>query len=158
MLIPLSRGLYATISEQDAELVCAHKWHVHPIQRKTGGFYAAGCIDGKTAYLHRLIMGAAKGQQVDHINGDGLDNRRENLRLCSAHQNCANIPSKREHEGMRGIYLRKKTGMFNVQLWAGGKYFGFGNFKTLDEARRVRDEAALRLHGEFARLNTGVAA
>lgn len=153
MLIPLTRGQSAIISEADAAKVLAHKWHAHPIKRASGGYYASSYIGGKTVYLHRFLLNAQKGQQVDHISGDGLDNRRENIRICTAHENCANVRSKREQSGLRGIY-RNKAGSWGVQIWAKGQYYGLGNFQCLNEAREARNAKVAELHGEFGRMNT----
>lgn len=76
--IPLTRGQVALIDARDSELVSAHRWTANPTP--FGAFYATTSIKGKTVYMHRLIVNPPKGKEVDHINRNSLDNRRENLR------------------------------------------------------------------------------
>src|SRR5688572_25116532 len=80
--IALTRGKVALVDEADAELLAGHSWCAN-LNSKTDHWYAQSRIRGKLVYMHRLITGAGQGQVVDHINDDGLDNRRENLRLVS---------------------------------------------------------------------------
>ena len=74
-LIALSRALVALVDEEDIDLVSVHRWHAKPCQRPAGAHYACAAVNGTTVYLHRYLMGATKGQFVDHINGDRLDAR-----------------------------------------------------------------------------------
>src|SRR5690349_18638235 len=91
--VALSRGQIAIIDDEDAVVVGAFKWHASP--NRMGGFYAMTAVknfEGKwtSLYMHRLITGAPKGREVDHINHNTLDNRRENLKLCDRKGNMAN--------------------------------------------------------------------
>ena len=79
-----SRGIVFKFSLEDWELVTRHSWCVDPRG------YLAATYNKKHTVLHRLIMNAPKGYVTDHINGDKLDNRRENLRICTQHQNTMN--------------------------------------------------------------------
>jgi len=81
--ISLSRGVRAIIDDDDFELVSLYRWYASNPRRKRG-HYVMCSINGKTVYLHRFLMGATSGQVVDHVNGDGLDNRRSNLRVVAA--------------------------------------------------------------------------
>lgn len=89
--IPLSRGLFALVDEADYEQVSALRWYATHAGRARDKWYAVRSLaKGRRLLMHRLILSAPAGSEVDHINGDGLDNRRANLRLCARWQNCVN--------------------------------------------------------------------
>jgi len=87
MKIPLTRGFESEIDEQDAAILIRHKWHASN-ERPGGVHYAVTKINGRNVYMHRLLIPGAI--EVDHINGDGLDNRRSNIRASNKSQNCRN--------------------------------------------------------------------
>lgn len=91
--------------------------------------------------------------EVDHINGDPTDNRRENLRLATTSQNRANI-GKPGHNtsGVKGVSFYKRTGRFRAFLQSGGKHFHLGYFDTLSEAQEAYNRAAGQYFGEFANI------
>lgn len=101
--------------------------------------------------MHRLLMDAGKGQQIDHANGDGLDNRRANLRFCTSSQNNWNSKPK-GNSPYKGISQRA-SGKWYAMICRDRKHYWLGMHDTPEEAARAYDEAAKRLHGEFARLN-----
>lgn len=150
--IPLTRGYVALIDDEDAALVSPFRWYTH--QRGTYAFTQhSGQIVGapKTVLMHRLILGiAAAGREVsaDHINLNGLDNRRANLRICSHSQNMANQTGRAGAKSpFKGV--RPFRGKFLVQ--AGPTYVGF--FANEIEAALAYDAAARARWGAFARLN-----
>ena len=99
--------------------------------------------------MHRLITGASYGIEVDHINGDRLDNRRSNLRLCTKAENTRNkVQQKHNRFGLKGVSF--KCGKFYAQIQAHGKKYCLGYHSTPEEAHQAYCEAAFRLHGEFA--------
>lgn len=156
--IPLSQGKFALIDEADADLVAGRRWRIH----KSGGtsarpYVASGSVcNGTFVMLHRLIVGATDGELVDHRNGDGLDNRRANLRTCTHTQNMQNRKvHSNNRSGFKGVYLHKHKGpnCWYAQLKVNGKRVHVGAFLTAEEAARAYDEAAIKHHGEFARLN-----
>ena len=110
----------------------------------------------KMQYFHRLITSAQKGQFVDHINGNTLDNRLENLRLCSNTQNVRNskIP-KTNTTGYKGInYVpRNPKKPWSARIAVNGKGKHLGYFKTKEEAALAYNKAASLYYGEFAKLN-----
>lgn len=150
--IPLSRGQVAIVDDMDARLA-AHSWSAHPCNRGTGGFYAARSERGTTVYMHRVILGAPKGLLVDHINGDGLDNRRANLRLATHSQNLMNRTTT-SSSGFRGV---EATGRIKRPWVAiineGPVAIRIGVFETVEEAARAYDREAAARFGEFAKLN-----
>ena len=106
----------------------------------------------ETGLLHRYIMEATDGLVVDHINGDPLDNRRENLRVCTQKQNCQNRGATRK-TGLKGISLHKATNRWRAYIKIDGRQKHLGLFPTMEEASKAYAEAAHKYFGEFA--NTG---
>lgn len=158
-IIQLSQGQVAVVDAADYETVSQFKWHAQRA-RPNASYYAlraAKTEDGRSTSLsmHRVLVGAKRGQFVDHIDGDGLNNRRANLRLCTASENCQN---RRQHRGSvrtpyKGVTYLEATGAYTVQIAARGKRTYLGIYADPVEGALAYDAAALRLHGEFARLN-----
>lgn len=133
------------------------------------GFNWYGVQDGGTRYayahtrdcgmrttvkMHRLIAGARPGEHVDHANCDGLDNRRENLRVCSHSQNlCNRGPQSNTSSGYKGVGFHKASGKWRARVGLGGSQEYLGVFDSPEEAARAYDRRATELHGEFVRLN-----
>jgi len=108
-------------------------------------------------FMHRFIMGVDKNQIVDHINGNGLDNRRENLRICTRAQNQRN-QKKHSTPGLtsrfKGVSLRP-FGRWATRIQVNKKQLNIGSFDTEIEAAKAYDKAAKKIHKEFCRLNFG---
>ncbi len=153
--VPLTKGKVALISASDAPLVLQTKWHAKLSGRRQEDWYAHGFRDGKKISMHRLIMKPTSGMQVDHINGNTLDNRRENLRNCTPSQNYCNKTKMytNNKSGFRGIHWNKKDRQWKVTVTVDGVVHYLGLYEDKMEAVQVRDEAAKRLHGVFASLN-----
>lgn len=145
-----SRGDRVYMDKSDAHLITAAVC----VSCSNGKPYPTIRLKKVTYRLHRLIMGAAPGMVVDHINGDTFDNRRSNLRFATVAQNAANskLP-KNNTSGFRGVYWFKPAKLWSAQIRANGKNQHLGYFKTVEAGARAYDEAAKRLHGNFARLN-----
>lgn len=106
------------------------------------------------AILHRWLLDAPKGTYVDHINGNGLDNRRCNLRLCTANQNQYNVGIQvRNISGFKGVGWFSPTKMWRARLQVDGKRIHLGWFRTAEAARDAYLKAVHVHHGEFARLD-----
>lgn len=153
--VPLTRGAFAVIDAADADLVLAHKWKLQgPPERPNGA--SRGFRDGsgrvRHVSMHRLIMGAPPGMFVDHINGDTLDNRRANLRICTPGENARNRVGRHASVAPKGVEAR--SGGYRAVIVAHGVKRHLGTFRTHELAARAYDAAAAELHGEFARLNT----
>lgn len=153
--IPLTHGYVAIIDDEDAELVSGRKWHARKNQR--GKVYAARKRRYQAAELmHRLIARAPKGMQVDHIDGNPLNNRRSNLRLCTATQNAWNrrqptVRSAFEKTGFRG--LERSGNRWRVRITHYGKRVNVGSFRTPEEAAKAYDAKIIELRGEYAAPN-----
>ena len=107
----------------------------------------------KKIRLHRLIMDFPKNMVVDHINGNKLDNRKNNLRICSNRENVFNSSaSKRNKLGVKGVSITR-CNTYQAQIQIDGKLKYLGSYKTIKEASDAYDNAAKKYFGEFARLN-----
>lgn len=150
-LIPLTRGKFAVVDAEDYEELSKYTWAA-----REGGrtYYAVRMEKGKAIPMHRQIMKAPADLFVDHKDGDGLNNQRSNLRLATLTQNSRN-QRKRVSKGSRykGVYPRKKCKRWSAVITANKVRQHLGLFKTELEAAQAYDEAAKRLHGEFASLN-----
>lgn len=145
-------GHKVLVDEDDAPMIQRYTWH---IRSNKGTFYAnTNCwIRGKSFGLsmHRLITGMRKGM-IDHKNRNGLDNRKENLRFCSARENSYNRVRKNQL-GYRGVYKPANSSNFAMQIQANGKRYHKRGFKTAEEAARYYDKLNRELHGEFGIRN-----
>lgn len=145
-------GQYAMVSREDIGSVQGKRWIPH--LSSNGKLYAGH--GRRTWKMHRLIMDAPAGMDVDHINGDTLDNRRENLRLCTRSQNVANADGlcASNTSGFHGVSYRGRTGKWAVQLRVEkDRVLYASTFLCPVEAAIFRDVAALECLGEFASLN-----
>lgn len=155
--IPLSKGKFALIDEEDLPLVSRHSWYAN--QTSAGIWYAfAGYQDeyGRTRQLalHRFLLDPPSALEVDHINGDGLDNRRANLRVATRQQNNYNQRiGKANSSGFKGVSFCKQTGRWKAQINFEGRNINLGRFDLPEIAAREYDRAARLIHKEFACLN-----
>jgi hypothetical protein len=145
-------GLFIIIDEADAELVLQYRWS--PIVLPNGIYAETLLLLGRHVYLHRFITSAPDGFEVDHINGDRLDNRRSNLRLATGNQNAYNVGlAATNTSGYKGVSFCKQTQRWRAQIRANKSHINIGRYMTKEEAARAYDAAARRHHGDFARLN-----
>lgn len=153
--IPLSRGYVALVDDEDySRAMAGGPWHANPRGRTVYAQRNRKRDDGSwtTQSLHGFLTGLP---YVDHRNGDGLDNRRTNLRPSTAAQNAANQRTNATNTaGFKGVQRNRSRGLpWRAQIGAARKKYHLGLFATPEAAARAYDEAARRLHGEFARLN-----
>jgi hypothetical protein len=151
-IIPLAGGHFALVDDEDYERVSALKWHLSPT-----GYGAARTPrpERKLVQLHRFILNPPDDMQVDHINGNGLDCRRENMRLATHQQNQQNRPGeKRRLSKYKGVWLDDRYRKpWRAQIKADRTRYDLGRFASEDDAARAYNDAAKKLHGEFAWLN-----
>ena len=149
--IPLSQGLFALVDPEDYEELSRHKWCAtraeHTVYASRGG------PDGKPILMHRVIMKTPPGMVVDHINGDGLDNRKRYLRNGTKAQNRYNHRPPCVGTGFRGVRYVAQTGKYKATVGYKRKVVPVGEFDDPIEAAKARDRVARELHGEFAYLN-----
>lgn len=104
-------------------------------------------------YLHRFLMDAPTGKQVDHKNGNKLDNRKANLRVCSSKENTRNQTGGKGLSGVKGVYWDKKNKKWIASIMVDYKYKNLGRFSTIEEAARRYNQAAKEYFGEFGKVN-----
>lgn len=113
--------------------------------------YVVSQIDGKIQYLHRWLMKTPKGLVTDHINGNKLDNRRCNLRICTSADNSKNMKlPKTNRSGYRGISWSVNAGKWHAKITANGKQIHLGYFTSIEDALRRYKRAQIKYHGAFA--------
>jgi hypothetical protein len=152
VLIPLTRGLFATVDAADAEAVRSLKWYATTPRGRV--YYAVHDLpSGRGVYMHRWLLDAPSNMTVDHVDLNGLNNQRSNLRLETRSQNQFNTGSRGGTSRFKGVSFCKQTGRWKTQIASHGKRWELGRFKDEEAAARAYDRAALELHGEFARLN-----
>ena len=146
--IPLSQGKFAIIDEEDFEEVSRHKWHIAGADRN----YALST--SKRLRMHRLIVKASPGEIVDHANCDGLDNRRENLRITTHALNIANQrPIRGGVSRYKGVSKLRSDESWYAYITKDKKRTHLGSYNSEEEAAMAYDRAAVVLFGEFSRLN-----
>lgn len=152
--INLSRGHLATIDDCDFDRINQIKWHFSPGTGSRLG-YAVARINGKTTYMHRFILGALRGQEVDHADRNSLNNVRSNLRFATRSQQCADtLRARVPQSGYRGVFL---VGDGSADYWAeitvrGSRIRGARKLSPVDCARDY-DAMAIEHFGEFAITN-----
>lgn len=151
--IQLTQGKVAWIDDEDFYLVSETGWTAICKGHKRTLWYAVTWNNGRAFEMHRLIMGFPEGREVDHRNGNGLDNRRENLRIATTAQNQANQRKSCGVSRFKGVDLNRKAHTWRARIMQGQKSLHLGMFKTEEAAARAYDRAATELWGEFAWLN-----
>jgi hypothetical protein len=153
--IQLKHGT-AIIDEQDFDKINQYKWNSAYLG-KSKTPYATSSHFGKTVYMHRLVMNAEFGQTVDHIDGNGLNNSRNNLRFVTPSQNLLNTSKRSDNtSGHKGISWCPDREKYQVYVNIDRKRKSLGRYRTLEEAIYVRDRAVKEHYGEFARENTSL--
>jgi hypothetical protein len=150
--IILTKGKVAIVDDEDYERLSEWKWHV------VNGKYAARSVwDGKSktkkmVLLHREVMSATDGFDVDHINLNTFDNRKANLRVVTHQDNCFNRPGLSKHSKHKGVY-KLPNGSWASKIKVGEKAHNLGTYKSEIDAAKAYNVAALKLVGECAWLN-----
>jgi len=159
MAIELSRGLVALVDDADFAWLNEWKWFaVGGLRRADGSrlFYAARQVatpHGLRQFrMHNAILPCAPGFRPDHENGDGLDNRRCNLRPATPTESARNRCAW-GGLGLKGV--TRRGARFRASIWIGGKPIALGSYATASAAAAAYDEAARTHFGSFARLNSG---
>lgn len=151
--VDLSKGYVAKVYSDTWERMKLDRFQWCAQVHKSGKVYAMSRGSFPVA-MHRLIAKAKKGQYVDHANGDTLDNRTDNLRVCTPGQNRANSRRERHNiAGFKGVTWSKSSRKWAAQIVVDGNRFYLGVFEHKDRAAQAHDRAAIYFHGEFAGLN-----
>ena len=155
--IPLTKGKFAIVDDEDFETLSKFRWHYG--QAYYGGYAKRTILESGSRWnssMHRIILGLKKGDglQVDHANGDKLDNRRANLRVCSHAENQRNRGLLRNNKsGFKGVCWNKYAAKWRGMIWVNKTNVFLGYFDDKRDAVRAYDEAARKYYGEFARPN-----
>lgn len=147
--IPLTKGQFAIVDDSEFNSLSKFRWHA---SGKKDNYYAAR---SDKSLMHRIIMNISETKViVDHKNGNTLDNRKENLRVCNKAQNSMNkVLGKNNSCGWKGVSRLRKHGRWSASIALDKKKYHLGSFDTPEDAARAYNEAAIKLHGDFANLN-----
>ena len=156
--IPLTQGQTALVDDEDLERLSQHKWYA---RRDRNTFYAGRHTPrnpetGKRhmILMHREVIGAQLGEEVDHVNGDGTDNRRANLRICNKAQNQMNRQKQCETSSkFKGVGWHKQHARWQARIMHKGQHIHLGYSLDEIEAAEAYDDKAREMFGQYARLN-----
>lgn len=161
--VSLGHGASAVVDDEDLRLVSPFPWHLLRSPRPERSYARGWVLEGGSrnkVLMHRFILGITGGLDVDHINGDGLDNRRENLRVCTRAENNANQRPVYKHGGdakrqsrYRGVCWQEDAHKWRARIKVDGRCIHLGLFCSEDEAARTYDVAAASAWGAFATTN-----
>ena len=153
-VVKTSSGCRIRVDSDSLSVVAAHPWCI------SANGYAVSRVLGRVVYMHRLLLGPdCAGLDVDHINGDKTDNRRVNLRACTRQDNLRNSRPRNAklYSKYKGVSKSRRDGCWVAQIWHDAKNVYLGRFASEADAAVAYDTAAIRLFGEFARVNGRVA-
>jgi hypothetical protein len=148
------RGLFLLVDDDDFVEISKHKWYPF--------FYKYTCYaqrkiklqDGRfgAEAAHRQVLNAKKGEVVDHIDHDGLNCQKNNIRICTRARNAQNRIIQKNKSGFKGVHIQR-SGLYQATISYNKKKITIGTFATPEDAARAYDIAAIKHHGEFAYLN-----
>jgi len=155
--IPLTQGQFALVDDEDFEELKKHKWYAY---KSKYTFYAGrklrlGVNKRQIIVMHRQILGLEDPKmQGDHIDWNGLNNQRHNLRIATNSQNVRNVrPNKNTSSKYKGVNWEKRDNVWRAQIQCDKRKIYIGSYKDEIEAAKAYDKKAKELFGEFAYLN-----
>lgn len=152
--IILPCGEECLIDKDDVDIVSLLHWkkYKNPLNKTAYAHCIIPIINegSKVIYLHRLILNLKKGVHADHIDGNGLDNRKINLRSCSHAQNMRNSRRGKSNSGIKGVNFHNTTGKWRARIMLNRKEYSLGYFKTKEEAVNAYNQESIKLHGEYS--------
>ena len=157
--ILLTRGLFATIDDADYKYLSKFSWYAHQARKTDRTWYAKSRRsrkdDNKIFRMHRFILGISDPLiKVDHRDGNGLNNCRANLRVCTQAQNARNARrSSKNTSGFKGVSWNAQMKKWTAHIFPRGRSIYLGLFVSKKDAAKAYDESALQHYGEFAHLN-----
>jgi hypothetical protein len=151
--VTLTKGYTAVIDAADVSLVSGYNWQAsvdgNTVYARRGDYSGQRL---RTLRMHRVILAAADDLQVDHRNGDGLDNRRANLRTATKAQNMHNRrPNNNSTSAYKGVGFYKTSGKYRARIMVNGKQRTLGLFATPEAAHAAYCNASAELHGKYGR-------
>lgn len=155
-LIPLTQGKFAIVDDEDFEVLSKYRWQYRDGYAIRN--YYSGTIDGKKKYkiirMHRFLNETPDGMHTDHIDMDGLNNKKSNLRTATQSENSMNRKSyKNSSSKFKGVHWSKKAEKWESAIRINNKPKWLGYFGSEEEAAKSYNEAAINIFGSFARIN-----
>jgi len=139
---------YALVDNEDFVELNKYTWCIQ------SGYAYRRCKKSETVFMHKLIMKTPKGMDTDHINGNGLDNRKENLRICTHAQNLMNQRKRKNNtSGYKGVCWSKDSKKWMAKIMLNYKSIYLGLFTHKKDASVAYNEAAKKYYKKFASLN-----
>lgn len=143
--IRLTSGFVAFVDPEDVEQVISYRWSY------SGGY----AVSHRVGSMHRFLVNPPHDMQVDHVNGDRLDNRRSNLRIATCTQNQWNRGKTclaKARSRFKGVQYHNFSGLWRARIRVNGRRLSLGYYRTEEAAAHAYSVAARMLHGEFAKL------
>lgn len=140
------KSFIVLLDDSDYKKVNGYNWYF-------GSGYAQTRLEEKTVYMHRLITNAPKHLCVDHIDGNRLNNQKNNLRLCTRAENTRNSRKQKNNKNTYKGVTQFSNGKWRAQIWYENKIYQMGMYDTEVEAAIAYDKKAIELHKDFAHLN-----
>lgn len=153
-MITLSQGRFAFVDNKHYELLSSFKWSA---VKKGNIYYAVRGVKKNdkwvSVYMHHIVLPRAESKIVDHIDMNGLNNQRKNLRLCTKSENQRNtLKHKDNTSGMKGVHWNNRDKKWSSDIMVNGKKIRLGYFKTKEDAYSMYCNACIKHHGKFARF------
>jgi hypothetical protein len=140
--------LKVLVDDNDFELISKYHWHASKDKS------VKATINGKKILLHRFLMDCPRHLEVDHIDGNRLNNMRSNLRLATSSQNKMNRGARKDcKSGYKGVSFHKPLNKWTARIMINDKYKHLGVYEDIMDAVKAYNHNALKYHGEFAKLN-----
>lgn len=146
----VKRKIKIMVDDEDFDFLSRFNWQADPYNSVS----THGDINTPRTLIHRLIMKPPKGVEIDHIDGNRLNNQKSNLRFATSAQNKINRgPRKDNKSGYKGVSWHKQRNCWTARIMVDGFYKHLGLFKDIKEAAQAYDYNAIKYHGEYAWLN-----
>lgn len=153
-IIQLTQGKVAIVDDEDFRELNKHKWCAIKSRRVFYAARRANPTGGGMIYMHRVIHKTPNEHYTDHINGNGLDNQKKNLRTCTTSQNGMNRGIQKNNvTGYKGVCWKKRDKKYEAKVMFKRRYVYLGYFNSKHDAALAYNKKAVELHGEFAKLN-----
>lgn len=145
LLIPLTQGKFAIIDPEDLDKIKSRAWQYRNPGKGTTGYAISSKIR-----MHRIIMNCKKGEEIDHKDGNGLNNRKSNLRFCNQSENMSNTGLKKTNtSGFKGVSFCKNYNNWDARITFNNRQICLGKFDTPEEAADAYIVKARELQGDF---------